>query len=145
MEVTPDVISQIKSLPVEPSESPGAIHLVYCLEDPCDDGVSLTCMVHQILKEHGWVRDVQKWHIRVDSSLCIHVDMHHRPFCSSNGLILPYSDGFGISLAMSGVLSPWVHFCPHMNMPNNESDLNIDYSAEIPFPWLPVIIYYLEQ
>ena len=53
MEITPGVISQIKSLPVEPSESPGAIHLVYCLEDPCEDGVSLTCMVHQILKEHG--------------------------------------------------------------------------------------------
>ena len=81
IDVTPQVMSQIKALPVAKphgGRSSGSdIWLVHTVAEQEYEGSSYTCTVHQVTKENG-----------------------------SNGAVLPESDGLGMKLAMSGVLDP---------------------------------------
>ena len=81
LKVTPQVMSQIKALPVAAPHGEGSsgsdIWLVHTVVEQEYEGMSSTCTVHQVTKEHG-----------------------------SNGAVLPESDGLGMSLAMSGSLDP---------------------------------------
>ena len=77
--VTQETMSQIKQLPMAErfggSSLSSDIWLLHTLVEPEHEGTSFTCFVHQVTKEYG-----------------------------SNGAVLPDSDGFGVNLAMSGML-----------------------------------------
>jgi len=77
VEVTSRVKKQIKALPIAPPRSKSAVWMVHTLTDYEYEGTGSTCFVYQIVKEHG-----------------------------SNGLSLPESDGFGMSLAMCAMMDP---------------------------------------
>ena len=78
LQITPQIVRQIKELPLkEESSICSPIWLVHIHTDRDYEGTSSMCTVFQVTKEFG-----------------------------SNGATLVESDGFGMSLATSGVMDP---------------------------------------
>jgi len=78
LQITPQIVRQIKELPLREESSIGSpIWLVHIHTDRGYEGTSSMCTVFQVTKEFG-----------------------------SNGAILCESDGLGVSLASSGVMDP---------------------------------------
>ena len=78
LQITPQIVRQIKELPLkEESSICSPIWLVHIHTDRDNEGTSSMCTVFQVTKEFG-----------------------------SNGATLVESDGFGMSLATSGVMDP---------------------------------------